>query len=112
VKIDTPLPEAFLVIDQFKPLTTPRMEWVDDNKTLVGLIRIGCSSRSMPTRSRSDSSESIRAECLDLMIFLGEASLQRALKEFIRHYHHERNHQSLEHKIQPAAASVNDSVDY
>jgi hypothetical protein len=29
------------------------------------------------------------------MIFVGERSLQRAITEFVTHYHHERNHQGL-----------------
>jgi len=36
---------------------------------------------------------SIREECIDRMIFIGEASLRRAVREFIVHYHGERNHQ-------------------
>jgi putative transposase len=36
---------------------------------------------------------------LDRMIFFGEASLQRAVTEFVRHYNQERNHQSLANKI-------------
>ncbi len=36
---------------------------------------------------------SIRQECLSKLILFGEASLQRALSEFIEHYHCERNHQ-------------------
>ena len=29
------------------------------------------------------------------MIFFGERSLRNAIREFLEHYHHERNHQSL-----------------
>jgi transposase len=36
---------------------------------------------------------SIRQECLSKLILFGEASLRRALSEFIDHYHFERNHQ-------------------
>jgi putative transposase len=36
---------------------------------------------------------SIRQECLSKLILFGEASLRRALREFIEHYHCERNHQ-------------------
>ncbi len=38
---------------------------------------------------------SIKSECLDRMIFFGEQSLRRAVTEFVRHYHGERNHQGL-----------------
>ena len=33
------------------------------------------------------------------MIFFGEQSLRKAVQEFVRHYHEERNHQGLENKI-------------
>ena len=42
---------------------------------------------------------SLKSECLNRMIFFGEASLRRALKEFGRHFHHERNHQGLKNRI-------------
>ena len=42
---------------------------------------------------------SLKSECLNRMIFFGEASLRRALKEFGHHFHHERNHQGLENRI-------------
>jgi hypothetical protein len=37
---------------------------------------------------------SIKEECLDRMIFFGEASLNHAVKEYVEHhYRHERPHQ-------------------
>ena len=36
---------------------------------------------------------SVKQECLSKLILLGERSLQRALTEFVAHYHGERNHQ-------------------
>lgn len=36
---------------------------------------------------------SVKEECLSKLILFGERSLQRALTEFIAHYHSERNHQ-------------------
>ncbi len=38
---------------------------------------------------------SIKSECLDRMMFFGEASLRRACSSFIEHYHAERAHQGL-----------------
>ena len=38
---------------------------------------------------------SIKAESLNRLIFFGEASLRRALREYTMHYHHERNHQGM-----------------
>jgi putative transposase len=42
---------------------------------------------------------SIKYECLDRMVPLGEGHLRRALKEFVDHYHRERNHQGLENRL-------------
>ena len=38
---------------------------------------------------------SIKSECLDRMIFVGEGSLLRALREYRLHYHSERPHQGI-----------------
>ena len=38
---------------------------------------------------------SIKESCLDRVILCGEASLHRAVREFVAHYHEERNHQGL-----------------
>ena len=38
---------------------------------------------------------SIKESCLNRLILVGEGSLQRAVREFVAHYHHERNHQGL-----------------
>ena len=38
---------------------------------------------------------SIKSECLSKMIFFGEASLRRAISEYLDHYHSERAHQGL-----------------
>src|SRR5437870_9552900 len=35
---------------------------------------------------------SIKFECLNRMMFVGEASLRRAVAEYMAHYHAERNH--------------------
>jgi len=42
---------------------------------------------------------SIKEECLNRMIFIGEASLRRAIAEFMTHYHEERNHQGLGNRL-------------
>jgi len=38
---------------------------------------------------------SIREECLDRLILFGERRLRHVLREFVAHYHGERNHQGL-----------------
>ena len=42
---------------------------------------------------------SIKDECLNRMIFIGQASLRRAVREYIEHYHRERNHQGLGNRL-------------
>jgi len=37
----------------------------------------------------------IKESCLNRLILVGEASLRRAVREFVTHYHQERNHQGL-----------------
>jgi putative transposase len=55
---------------------------------------------------------SIKEECLDRLIPLGERHLRRALAEFVAHYHRERNHQGLGNELiedareQPRTGSV------
>jgi transposase InsO family protein len=42
---------------------------------------------------------SIKDESLSRMIFFGENMLRNAVRQFLAHYHAERNHQSLDNKI-------------
>jgi transposase InsO family protein len=49
---------------------------------------------------------SINSECLNRMIFFGQASLQHAISHFMAHYHAERNHQGLANQLLRAAPIV------
>ena len=42
---------------------------------------------------------SLKQECLDRMIFFGERSLRNAVKEYVEHYHTERNHQGIGNRL-------------
>ena len=42
---------------------------------------------------------SIKEECLAKLILFGESSLRRALRQYLLHYHGERNHQGKENRI-------------
>lgn len=42
---------------------------------------------------------SIKEECLDHLIILGENNLRRIMKEYVDHYHFERNHQGIDNHI-------------
>ena len=65
------------------------------------LENAGCEIIRLPPRSPNLNAYaerfvgSIKAECLNRFIFFGEASLRWALREYLAHYHHERNHQGL-----------------
>ena len=41
----------------------------------------------------------IKEGCLEQMIFFGENSLRNAIREFVAHYHYERNHQGLDNRL-------------
>jgi hypothetical protein len=56
---------------------------------------------------------SVKSECLDRTILFGEGSLRRALREYVTHYHAERNHQGVGNQLlEPLAmgAASNDPV--
>jgi len=42
---------------------------------------------------------SIKGECLSRLVILGEAHLHHAIREYMAHYHQERNHQGLENAL-------------
>jgi transposase InsO family protein len=75
------------------------------------LANTGCEIIRLPPRSPNLNAYaerfvgSIKSECVNRLIFFGEASLRRALKEFMTHYHEERNHQGLANQIITAAAN-------
>ncbi len=54
---------------------------------------------------------SIKSECLNKLIPLGERHLRLAVSEFVAHYHLERNHQGLDNRlITPPTAAANDNA--
>ena len=45
------------------------------------------------------------------MIFVGQESLRRAIREYVSHYHEERNHQGLENRlIRPGRIPIADDA--
>ncbi len=42
---------------------------------------------------------SIKEECLNRVIPLGERHFRKTMHEFVAHYHHERNHQGLDNQL-------------
>ncbi len=42
---------------------------------------------------------SAKEECVDRVVLFGEESLRRCVREYVKHYHEERNHQGRENRI-------------
>ena len=42
---------------------------------------------------------SIKSECLDRMVLLGERHLRSAVANYVEHYHRERSHQGLGNRL-------------
>jgi len=69
---------------------------------LAILMGSGIESVRLPPRSPNLNAyaerfvRTIKEGCLEQMIFFGEDSLRNAIREFVAHYHLERNHQGLD----------------
>jgi len=50
--------------------------------------------------------ESVKSECLDRMVLLGEGHLRAAVREFVHHYHEERPHQGLGNELIAPSTTV------
>ena len=65
----------------------------------------GVSSVKLPSRSPNLNAyaerfvRSIKSECLAQVIPVGEAHLRRAIREYVEHYHGERNHQGIGNRL-------------
>jgi len=53
---------------------------------------------------------SIKSECLDQMICLGQDSLDRAIAEYAAHYHDERSHQGIGNEMISGAKAQGEGV--
>src|SRR5262249_10840511 len=72
---------------------------------LAILAGCGIESVKLPPRSPNLNAyaerfvRTIKEGCLDQMILFGEGALRNAIREFVAHYHLERNHQGLNNRI-------------
>ena len=79
----------------------------------TALERGGVEVVRLPARSQNLNAHaerfvlSIKSECLDRIVPLGEGHLRRAVTEFVAHYHRERNHQGLENRLIEASTPAN-----
>jgi hypothetical protein len=104
------LGKRYLVLDR-DPLYTKEFR--------AALKRGGTSVVRLPPRS-SDLNAfaerfvlSIKSECLDRIVPMGERHLRRAVAEFVAHYHRERNHQGLKNRLietAPEPANTNGRI--
>ncbi len=99
--------KRYLIVDRDTKYTRQFRRLVDASGTEV--IRLPPMSPNLNAYA-ARFVRSIKDECLRRMIFIGQASLRRAVTEYMEHYHRERNHQGLENRLihSPADAAAND----
>jgi Integrase core domain len=61
----------------------------------------------MPTPNAERFVRSIKEECLERLIPIGEWHVRRAVTEYVEHYHAERNHQGLDNRLIPGPPVIN-----
>ena len=88
--------KRYLIIDRDTKYTERFRELVEKSATEV--IRLPPMSPNLNAYAERFV-RSIKEECLNRMIFIGQASLRRAIWEYMAHYHKERNHQGLENRL-------------
>ena len=80
------------------------------------LLEAGFEVEAVPTEQEALAERfvlSIKSECLDRIVPLGERHLQRVVSEFVAYCHGERNHQELENRLidqAPKPANANGRV--
>ena len=85
-------------------------KWTRDVRRLLGNAGI----RVVRTPERAPNANafaerfvrSINEECLDRLIPIGERHFRRAVREFVEHYHRERNHQGLNNALIVGAPAI------
>src|ERR1700730_1068198 len=103
--------KRYLIIDRDTKYSEQFRRLIRDEGTKV--IRLPPSSPNLNAYAERFV-RSIKDECLDRMIFVGQASLCRAVREYVKHYHRERNHQGLENRLihAPAVVAANEGAIY
>lgn len=102
--------KQYLIIDRDSKYTDQFRRLIRDSGTKV--IRLPPRSPNLNAYAERFV-RSIKDECLNRMIFVGQASLCRAVSEYVDHYHRERNHQGLGNRllrVPTAAAAVSATV--
>ena len=84
--------KSHLILDRDSKYTTQFRRLIAESRTAA--IRLPPRSPNLNAYAERFV-RSIKEECLDRMIFVGQGALRRAVTEFVAHYHQERNHQGL-----------------
>jgi transposase InsO family protein len=97
------LNSRYLIMDRDTKYTNDFREHLDQE----GVKPVRCPVRAPNCNAFAERFvRSIKDECLDRMILFGEASLRRALREYIAHYYTERNHQGIGNRLLRPLAMV------
>ena len=88
--------KSHLIVDRDAKYTAQFRRLIAESRTAV--IRLPPRSPNLNAYAERFI-RSIKEECLDRMIFVGQGALRRAVTEFVIHYHHERNHQGLANRL-------------
>jgi transposase InsO family protein len=99
--------KRFLIIDR-DGIFSPRFKAIVEN-TGVEILLTAHQAPNMNAYAERFV-RSIKSECLDQMIFLGKASLDRAVAEYVAHYHGERSHQGIGNEIISGAKARSEGV--
>jgi putative transposase len=97
------LNSRYLIMDRDTKYTNDFREHLDRE----GVKPVRCPARAPNCNAFAERFvRSIKEECLDRMILFGEASLRRALREYVVHYQAERNHQGVGNRLLEPLAMV------
>jgi transposase InsO family protein len=97
------LNKAFLIMDRDTKYTEDFRDFLDRE----GVKPVRCPVRAPNCNAFAERFvRSIKDVCLDRMIPFGEVSLRKALKEYVAHYHAERNHQGVGNRLLEPAGKV------
>ena len=102
------LNKAFLLMDRDTKYTEEFRDYLDRE----GVKPVRCPVRAPNCNAFAERFvRSIKDECLNRMILFGEASLRRALREYVAHYQIERNHQGVGNRLLEPLSNVGSAND-
>ena len=102
------LNKAFLLMDRDTKYTEEFRDYLDRE----GVKPVRCPVRASNCNAFAERFvRSIKDECLDRMMLFGEASLRRALREYVADYQTERNHQGAGNRLLEPLSNVGSAND-